>query len=120
MVASSRDERAEILKIASKMTRDCHDANRVLANAGPMVDWLEAARSRGDLTTRMDALTQHYSNVREDGDVVDEVLDDPAKFLEGASAFYAFLTANDDKLEVTDWVIDDETDEATDEGANGE
>ncbi len=120
MFADDHD-RAEIIKIASAMTSKRSDADEVLRNAGPIVDWVEQARSEDQLRSRMTALAQHYRNVFVAGDeeqMGEGIMDDPQAFLVGVTKLFRFTAANHARPEVPDYVPD-WVESGEDDGAEG-
>jgi len=109
---ADRDDRAEILMIASALTSNRHDATAVVEMGALLAAWVEDAPTQGDLISRMEALRQHRRNTAaEGGSLVDQVVDDPQRFLAGAKVLYGFAVANDAAIDVPDWPDDGDPEE---------
>jgi hypothetical protein len=79
-------DRNFVLLAASALTSARGDTDAVLANAIPLLAWLEEADSRNDMSIRVQALLgQRGVDHRAD--------DDPGRFLAEAVKLYEFMTA---------------------------
>lgn len=83
-----RTEREQVLKYASSFTTDRANPDAVVANAKPLLDWLQV-RDLTDRVIRFNALSRAYCN----RSFTRKPDDDPGKLIAEAEIFYAFLKA---------------------------
>lgn len=98
MTAVAADTREKVLRIASSITSERHDATAVVRNFVPMLFWLEAAADDGDLTRRLAALDRMWANITPDdycgGGDRSPLADAPAEFVAGAEILYLAVTGD--------------------------
>jgi hypothetical protein len=85
-VKADDQDRSYVLSAAAGLTSARSDAAAVLANAGPLLAWVEAADSREDMDIRVRALIKQRG-------IDDRDDDDPDRFLAEAVKLYEFMTA---------------------------
>jgi hypothetical protein len=94
------DGRAEVLRIASGISTEPGNSDLVVANAKPLLAWVQQAATDEDQKARILALTRW--NLNSLGDDADEsVMDHPEEFLVGVMPLYGFLAAGEEGDEMT-------------------